>query len=168
MTDNSSLDEITARIAASHDSIRALHEYWRRKAGDLRMPRRADIDPAEIKAFLPAIILVDVVADERRFVYRLVGTAEVAERGYDPTGKAVADGYYGGSAEDALASYQYPVDHRAPYCFREPFAGPDGRIETEDIIYLPLSEDGEAVNMILVYTHNYAFRPRIDATSLLR
>jgi hypothetical protein len=51
------------------------------------MPSRADIDPTEIVPFLPGIMLVDVVADERRFVYRLVGTREVAMRGRDPTGK---------------------------------------------------------------------------------
>jgi hypothetical protein len=161
-------DEIAARIAACHESIRTLHDYWRRKAGKRSMPSRADIDPSEIKPFLSSIILVDVVPDARRFVYRLTGTSEVAERGYDPTGKTVAESHYGGSAEETLSYYQYPVDHRAPYCWRDPFPGPDGRIETEDIIYLPLSEDDDTVNMILVYTYNYTFRPRTEATSLLR
>ncbi len=159
---------IEARIAACHESVRSLYAYWRRKAAGRAMPRRADIDPAEIKSYLPAIILVDVVPDARRFVYRLAGTSEVAERGYDPTGKTVAESHYGGSVEETLFYYQYTVDHHAPCCCRDPFPGPDGRIETEDIIYLPLSEDGGSVNMILVFTHNYAFRARTEATSLLR
>lgn len=168
MAETISRDEIAARIAASHPSVRALHEYWHRKAGGRSMPRRADIDPAEIKPYLSSIILVDVVPDARRFIYRLTGTSEVAERGYDPTGKSVVESHYGGSVEEALSYYQYTVDQRAPFCWRDPFPGPDGRIETEDIIYLPLSEDDDKVNMILVYTYNYAFRPRTDATSLLR
>ena len=161
-------DEIAARIAACHESVRALHDYWRRKAGKRSMPRRADIDPSEIKPFLSSIILVDVVPDARRFVYRLTGTSEVAERGYDPTGKSIVEAHYGGSVEETMFYYQYTVDHRAPCCWRDPFPGPDGRIETEDIIYLPLSEDDDKVNMVLVYTYNYTFRARTEATSLLR
>ena len=38
-----------------------------------RMPRRADIDPAEITRHLPGIQLIDVKRDPLDFVYRLVG-----------------------------------------------------------------------------------------------
>ena len=42
------------------------------------MPRRSDIDPLEIpRALLPGLFLVEVVSDDRRYVYRLVGTADV-------------------------------------------------------------------------------------------
>jgi hypothetical protein len=131
------------------------------------MPRRADIDPVDIRKFLPMTMLVDVTADERRFVYRLVGTKEVAERGHDPTGKPVLETFFGGSAEEALSCYEYVVRNRAPFCYREPYHAPDGRIETDDIIYLPLSSDGSNVDMILVFTHCYSFRRRTKAGSLI-
>src|SRR3954471_8865936 len=92
--------EVERRVAASHESVRAVYEYWRGKAAGRAMPYRADIDPAELKPVLPALMLVDVVPDPRRFVYRLVGTHEVAGRGRDPTGLSVAEAFYGASAEE--------------------------------------------------------------------
>src|SRR5687767_12801845 len=101
--------EVERRIASCHGTVRAVAAYWRSKCVDRTMPRRADIDPAELKAYLPSITLVDVVPDERRFVYRLVGTQEVAARGMDPTGQSVRDAYYAESLEAALACYDYVV-----------------------------------------------------------
>ena len=118
------------------------------------MPSRADIDPFELKRFLPGIILIDVVDDERRYVYRLVGTREVAMRGKDPTGKSMVQGYFASSLEEALAIPDRVVATRAPLFLHRAFTAPDGRIGDEDLVMLPLSEDGERVNMILGYTHH--------------
>ena len=74
-----------------HPAVRAIYEYWDRKRGDRRMPARRDIDPTEFVPHLPGIMLVDVVADERRYVYRLVGTREVEARGRNPTGRPVGE-----------------------------------------------------------------------------
>lgn len=159
--------EVEALIAECHPDIHALVAYWRGKAGVRRMPSRSDIDPSELKPFLPRISLVDVVPDERRFVYRLVGTEEAALRGYDPTGKSVGEGFFGPNRELAFAHYSYVVDHRAPYCYRGDFDVQDGVIENEDVIFLPLSEDGESVNMILVFYYDYRDQPRVEASSVL-
>jgi hypothetical protein len=153
-------EEIAARIEACHETVRKLYDYWSAKRGSRAMPRRADIDPTEVKSYLPMMMLVDVTADERRFVYRLVGTAEVANRGSDPTGKSVQEAFFGGSVDETLSYYEHVVRCRAPFCYRGDYAAPDGRIETDDIIYLPLSEDGDNVNMILVYSHSYSYKRR--------
>ena len=141
--------------------------YWKDKAGGRRMPKRGDIDPAELKSCLSRISLIDVVPDERRFVYRLVGTEEVALRGYDPTGKSIGEGFFGPNRELAFEHYGYVVDHRAPYCYRGDFEVPDGAIENEDVIFLPLSEDGERVNMILLFYVDFSDHRRVDASSVL-
>jgi len=160
-------EETEARIAASHPDIGVMVEYWRRKAGDRRMPRRTDIEPGDIKAFLPRITLVDVVQDERRFVYRLVGTEEVASRGSDPTGRSVGEAYFAASAEESLSYYEYVAQHAEPYCYRDSYYAPDGALEKQDVIFLPLSEDGESVNMILVFYYDYKFHPRVEESSVL-
>jgi len=134
--------------------VRAFHRYWDSKRRGRAMPSRADIDPAEIVAFLPGIMLIDVIADARRFVYRLVGTREAAMRGRDPTGKSVSEGFYGASAEASMASYQDVVARRALRLERRQFTTPDGRYGREQVILLPLSDDDAEVNMILVYTHH--------------
>ena len=58
-----------------------MRQYWEEKRRGRLMPSRADIDPLELRRYLPGIILIDVVDDARRYVYRLVGTREVAMRG---------------------------------------------------------------------------------------
>ena len=167
MLERLSPEETEARIAASHPDIRAMVEYWRSKAGARRMPRRTDIDPVDIKAFLPRITLVDVVPDARRFVYRLVGTEEVASRGSDPTGRSVAEAYFASSAEESLKYYEYVACHAEPYCYRDSYRAPDGALEKQDVIFLPLSEDGETVSIILVFYYDYSFHPRVEDSSVL-
>jgi len=159
-------EEIASRIAASHESIRRLYAYWLRKCRDQAMPRRADIDPADMKPLLPMMMLVDVTPDQRRFVYRLVRTAEVAMRGSNPAGKPVRDSFFGDSAEETLSCYEYVVRNHAPFCYRGAYEAPDGRIETDDTVYLPLSDDGAHVNMILVFSHCYSFRRRTKPGSV--
>jgi len=160
-------EEIQGRIDACHRSVQAVYGYWLAKRGGRAMPARADIEPAEITKLLPMMVLVDVTADERRFVYRLVGTQEVAERGNDPTGKSVVEAFFGGSLEETLSCYEYVVRNRAPFCYRDPYAASDGQIQHDDIIYLPLSGDGASVNMVLVFTHCHGFWRRTKAGSLL-
>jgi len=159
--------EIEARIAECHPDIHVIMAYWRGKAAGRRMPKRGDIDPSDLKPYLPRISLIDVVADERRFVYRLVGTEEVALRGYDPTGRSIGEGFFGPNRELAFAHYGYVVENRAPFCYRGDFEVEDGAIENEDVIFLPLSEDGENVNMILLFYFDYSDHRRVEPSSVL-
>lgn len=140
-----------------------LYEFWRAKCGTRRMPSRSDIQPWEIPPrLLPCISLIDVVNDQRRFVYRLVGTADVQVRGHDPTGKSVAEGFFGPDADNALSCYDTVVQTRAPLLDPEPFLATNGRYTTEETIFLPLSDDGDKVNKILVF---FAFKDVLDPTA---
>ena len=138
-------------LETCHPDVREMLEYWQRKRAGRTMPSRSDIDPSELRHFLPHITLVDVVPDERRFVYRLVGTAEVELRGYDPTGKAVGDAYFATSADEALKHYEVAKGSRAPHYVADPFQAVDRFIGEEDL-FLPLSNDGETVNIIMVFS----------------
>jgi hypothetical protein len=118
------------------------------------MPSRADIEPLELRKYLPGIILIDVVDDERRYVYRLVGTREVAMRGKDPTGQSILQGFFAPNLAAALAILDKVVTTRAPLFMHRDFTAPDGRLGYEDIVMMPLSEDGERVSMLFGYTHH--------------
>jgi len=131
--------------------LEPLFRYWERKRGDRRMPRRADIDPEIPPRLLPGITLVDVVADARRYVYRLVGTMEVEVRGFDPTGRSVEEAYFGENAEDATACYDRVVETRTPVLDPKPFLERRRGYSGAESLFLPLSSDGAAVNMILVF-----------------
>lgn len=168
MFEDVTAEEIERLIQAAHPSIVAITAYWREKAGQRSMPSRADIDPVDLKAHLPGISLVDVVPDARRFVYRLVGTYQVAQRGADPTGRSVLDAFYGADQEETVSVYEYVVRNKRPFCYSGPYNAPDGLIEDEDIVFLPLSENDRDVNMVLVYAHSRIFNPRDDASFILR
>jgi hypothetical protein len=157
--------EIQARIAACHADVLRLYAYWQSKCRPgIVAPRRSDIDPIDIFPLLGNILIVDVVPDDRRFVYRLVGTRDVACRGFDPTGKSVVEAWFGGSLEETLSCYDYVVRQAGPFCYRDPYLAPDGETEQEDIIYLPLSEDGSTVTGILVFSRSITVHRR-DAGS---
>ena len=138
-------------LARSSEPVKQLYGYWRSKWRGERLPRRRDIDPVEIPRFLPQLTIVEVVPDERRYVYRLVGTKEVEIRGRDPTGKSVLDGFFGPSLDDALDCYDTVVATRAPFYDDAPYITPDGRFSDDETLFLPLSDDGETVNRILVF-----------------
>jgi len=155
--------------ATCHGDTVTLYRYWRGKCRGRHMPARADIDPVEMPArLLPGITLVDVVRDARRFVYRLVGTGEVEVRGNDPTGRSVADGFFGFSVEDALSCYTKVVETRAPLLDTAPFVATNGRYISEETIFLPLSEDGTDVNMVLVFSRCSRARPSVEFPEMLR
>ena len=138
-----------------HPDTIAMYKYWQAKCGDRTMPARSDIDPVEMpRRLLPGICIVDVVADERRYVYRLVGTGDAEVRGNDPTGRSVLEGFFGPSAEDALSCYGRVVESKAPFLDAAPFTAPSGKYVNEETLFLPLSDDGQTVNKILVFSYS--------------
>jgi hypothetical protein len=146
-------DRMPAALAGCHESLRMLYSYWDEKRGQREMPGRADIDPVDLKPLLPLLCLVDLVKDERRYVYRLVGTRDVEMRGHNPTGKAVGEAYYGESAAQTTAYFDRVVATRRPLLYRGTFRPWPTRIETDEVIYLPLSRDGREIDMIMLYSH---------------
>jgi hypothetical protein len=133
-------------------NLQLMYAYWQGKRGSRPMPRRSDLDPTEIPPhLLPGIMLVDVVPDPRRYVYRLVGTMEVEVRGYDPTGKSVGEAYFGENAEDGMKCYDRVVGTRAPVLDPLPFLERRRGYRGAESLFLPLSNDGFAVNMIMVF-----------------
>ncbi len=140
-----------AWLAGAGPQVQHMYRYWRAKCRDGRLPRRADLDPVDIPRLLSHLILVEVVDDARRYVYRLVGTKEVEIRGRDPTGQSVIEGFLGPSLEDALSWYDNTVKQRAPQYDNRPYVSTDGRWVGDETLFLPLSDDGAHINRVLVF-----------------
>lgn len=66
---------------------RQLLDYWLTRRRGRRLPRRADIDPADIPTLLPHIMVSDITYAPFRVRYRLVGTAIVEFAKFDFTGQ---------------------------------------------------------------------------------
>ena len=100
---------------------------------------------------LPSIALLDVVGDPPRFRFRLFGTGLVAAYGQDLTGKFADEIDVGGKVpREVLARVTKVVRECCISVGRSQYTkkGDRRRLEYE-LILLPLSEDGETVNMVL-------------------
>nr|WP_293551230.1 PAS domain-containing protein [Parvibaculum sp.] len=65
-----------------------MFDYWRAKCTQTRFPLRADIQPAELKALLPSLSLLDVVGpDPLQMRVRLAGTRLRDYFGIETTGR---------------------------------------------------------------------------------
>src|SRR4051812_30788694 len=65
------------------------YDYWRAKRASRTMPRRSDIDPAEIPSLLPNVLITEMLEDGTRYRYRLAGSAVTEAFGRSLTGQYV-------------------------------------------------------------------------------
>ena len=115
------------------------------------MPTRADIDPLEMRQWLPRLSLVDVSPDGERFTYRLVGTQMVDLLGVNPTGSPVETGGPEVLAHKVVVGYRTVVETRKPVFCQQIDGWQEDQKPTAWAMRLPLSTDGEDVDMILAY-----------------
>ena len=128
--------------------LRQLYSYWIRQCGEMRMPRRRDLDPVKMSFALGNLILVDVARDPPVFRFRLYGTNVARYFGNDLTGRTTSvfeDGLRGA----VEGPYRRTIDEKKPlYC--EHLYDDGKRLIRTTKLVLPLSEDNDLVNMILV------------------
>jgi CheY-like chemotaxis protein len=72
-----------------NDVLRRAYEYWVTKSDGNALPDRKDFDPAEVKDILPNLSILDLIGEEARSRYRLVGTRVVEALGCDPTNRFI-------------------------------------------------------------------------------
>jgi hypothetical protein len=130
----------------------ALYRYWDARRRGRKLPRRADIDPAEMKPWLAGLVLVDVGPDPQRdIVYRVVGSAVCTHRGYDPTGRPVQEGLYGNVRAEILENYRIAIDEQSIVFDHNQMSSRSGHARDIGTLFLPLSSDGASVDKILIY-----------------
>ena len=129
-----------------------LKDYWDQKRGLRAMPARADINPAELKKYIRAIVLVEALPDYADFRYRMIGTDVTDHMLRDATGKSVREAFarYGQHAtEGAVAAYAHMARNRLTMRLHGSADWLDQPHLDFDSLHLPLSDDGATVNMIL-------------------
>lgn len=138
-------------LAQCSPRVARFYEYWDGKRLGREMPSRADLDPLEMKEWLPGIILVDVFDNPRRLIYRLVGSRSVELRQSDVTGRSVEDGFHGSTLKGVLENYRLVVDERKLVYDWDGTASRSGLMKDSETLMLPLSADGKRVDMVVVY-----------------
>jgi hypothetical protein len=133
----------------------ALYRHWLSKKRGRAMPCRADIDPLELAGEIwPHTMLLDVVwtEGEPRFRYRRVGDVFWRDAGGEPTGKFIDEVLpdRAGYRSYVLGIYTEMAKRRQPMYTENAFTlrGRSAPMLTRRIS-LPLSNDGDAVNMVL-------------------
>ena len=126
------------------NTLRQLFLYWDEKRGQRRAPPRDEIDPAGMFGFLPNVFLIDVEAEPRRYRVRLMGTVLVNWYGQDVTGRYIDE-----ITDQVLGALGELVTSWRPWRVTGEYEGPTGRVMLYELLALPLSSDGAAVNMIL-------------------
>ncbi|MFD2206482.1 PAS domain-containing protein [Kiloniella antarctica] len=133
-------------------NILSFYKYWDSKRRGRTMPSRADLDPIEMKPFLSSLILVDVTHEPLNFTYRLVGTKEVSARGCDPTGHQVYEHAFGTTTEEVMTNYKIVSEKKCPVFDQEGVSSEVSSLRQGDALLLPLSDDGQTVNMVVAFT----------------
>ncbi len=127
-----------------------LLDYWHAKRGSRRFPSRADLDPLDFRYMLGDVALVDVIGDPPQFRFRLYGSHLVERLGTDLTGKTPGDHPDPVLVEFMDRTYRQVVAERRPTMSRRRAIGRTNRAFHYEILRLPLSADGEHVNMLLI------------------
>jgi hypothetical protein len=150
MPDSDPITEAAYIDAPRDPHTRALYEYWDGLRAGRAMPARADVDPTQIPALLPYIIMYDVPTSGEGYRIRLVGEEVVGFVGSSSAGTVAGTIMPPRSAEMMLRILGAVVAERAPK-FRAGKAHwqPDKTYRDFEACFLPLSADGERVNIVL-------------------
>jgi hypothetical protein len=130
------------------EPARRFDAYWRSKHRANLLPRRQDIDPAEIVDILPVFILVDIEDEPFRVRYRLCGTRvslldeELTGRYLDELKNTPAD-----ERQRVQEFYQLVCAERRPVYLRSTGASKQtgNPLAMEGAIW-PLSGDGQRID----------------------
>jgi hypothetical protein len=130
-------------------ALERLYREWEGKRAGREFPARADFDPLDLKYVLGNLSLIDVHYDPLRFRYRLHGT-NVAERtGNELTGKDVSALSLAEHRNLATRHFAQVVEQRQPVVHYRNHALVDHRVWSYEALVLPLSSDGNTIDMLM-------------------
>ncbi len=128
-----------------------LYNYWTARRHGRRMPCYADIDPSELSFVFGHLLVIAVETDaagEKRFRFRLHGTLIAERAGYDMTGQYVDELPNSENRDWLLDRCRGMLESRTAYAGKHSRLVRDRRHRYE-VLWLPLSDDGENVNVLL-------------------
>ena len=138
-----------------------VREYWQAQRGAALMPRRQDVIPADMKSYLPNILIADVIKGGEDFRYRVVGSQLQRYFSGNPTGMLMSSAlavFGQDTVQRTIAVYRRVISRRRPLRIRGAGAIYSQQAKTFDALLTPLSDDGENANMILgTFVFEWAF-----------
>ncbi len=146
------LGEITFDELASK-SFTVLKSYWEGQRAGRFAPAWRDIDLFALGgAVVPLVTVTDVIESPRDFIYRFWGTGHTEIKGVDNTGKSVRDHDPPSLGEIFWHEYDVVVTEKRPVAFRHDIREADDIVPRyQDVLRLPLSDDGVHVTNVISY-----------------
>ncbi len=148
-------------LARCRPATAAFYRYWEQKRGSRAMPARGDLDVLEMKPWLAGLALIEVKRGPQQaggdpaapyaLRYRLIGTRPTQLRGREVTGLTVDEGYFGASLAAALENYRLVIEEKRVVYDWDRTPATSGFAREGETLLLPLSSDGESVDMVVVY-----------------
>ncbi|HEX4304092.1 MAG TPA: PAS domain-containing protein [Rhizomicrobium sp.] len=150
--------------------------YWQGKCGGRAMPARADIALGDFAKYLAMVSLFDATPPFADFRFRVIGTRVAQKFNVDDTGRTlrqacVEAGASPARTEQVVATFRAACETHRPVRATIGAGQWHGQYMSDfDALYLPLSDDGTTVNMVLtVIVFNYeTFARTGDSGALLR
>jgi hypothetical protein len=141
--------------------VRKALSIWENARGARSMPSRADMSPRVMSGLLRNTVLVRVIGDGDEFEFRIVGDAIVMAQGASLQGMTMAEidlvlPDYGATLHNA---YLNTYRKRTPFAYSGWYMREaDGRSMFHESLVMPLGDDGEKVDHVLV-VGVYAMQP---------
>jgi hypothetical protein len=129
--------------------LEELLALWRARRGERLMPARHDFDAVELMRFGGRIALIDVEYDPKRYRFRLIGSKMTEVLGRDCTGAYVDDLYDPAFYHTAVEPYEIVLRDRKPVTSHGNMKRMGKEFLRFQSLDLPLSRDGERVDMIM-------------------
>ena len=148
-------------ICVAHKTI---IEYFDHKTKGTRVAKRSDLNPFEITPYLPFVTLFDLTFDDDDemvdMTVRLLGTGMVSFYG-EWTGKSVLNDHsetglmnvYPETYKRLILLVETAIKRKKPFIISSSQLSKDRTHLKSDSLAIPLSNDGESINMILMHTN---------------
>lgn len=127
-------------VSLKSEPAARLLDYWDRLRGDRLMPQRSGLDPAELKAILPYLTILEVRARDT-LIYRLAGTAIRDMVGTELTNRNLLD--FTPSTSRAVRSWRHWTIATLP-CgafYHLPLTYSGGAVNMHEGLLLPMAPD---------------------------
>ncbi len=143
-------------IASAH--LKDALQLWQRKRGNRRWPRREDIGPADMKAFLRNVTLVRSLDGGADFEFRIAGDGMVVAYGFNPIGKRLS-AFPRHFADASMAALTSVLRHGEALAVKGMLEKTDVENLLQETLFLPLGANDTVVDHVLVisgFLHQFA------------
>jgi hypothetical protein len=141
------LKDVLARVRSP--KIAQVLRYWNSLRKGSEFPARADIDPAEIKAALPHVMITGISYRPFRVLYRLVGTEIVRWARIDFTNRYADELIFDDEGRDWTDYYRAAIDARKPAYGMTDWVEENRAPHWAESLICPLSSDGRIIDRCL-------------------